>query len=169
MEIGGRGRYLGKERIHAFLLQVLGNGRWGLLKDEVINHVQQQLLITVDPDRRQARARGRAEVQGNSPPTTPTFLFADGIYENTYVREDGRWKIQGLTVTMTYYASLERERVSFPTAPPSTELPPDRPSRPVDAALGRQFNPWHFKHPITGADLPIPASRVQSHSDKDAT
>src|SRR6187401_3378502 len=50
IEIGGRGRYHGKERIHRFLHEVLGEGRWGLARDEVINHVQQQLLITVDPD-----------------------------------------------------------------------------------------------------------------------
>ncbi|MEY4760340.1 MAG: hypothetical protein RLZZ200_196, partial [Pseudomonadota bacterium] len=118
MEIGGRGRYEGKERIHAFLLEVLGQGRWGLLKDEVINHVQQQLMITVSHDRERAWARSRAEVQGNSPPDTPTFLLADGIYENCYVRERGRWKIQGITVTMTYYAALERRAISFPTAPP---------------------------------------------------
>lgn len=158
MEIGGRGRYEGKARIHAFLLDVLGEGRWGLLQDEVINHVQQQLLITVDEDRQRARARGRAQVQGNSPPTTPTFLLADGIYENSYVREGGRWKIQGLTVTMTYYAALQRERISFPTAPPSAALPPDRPSQPVVEPLGRQFNPWHFRHPIGGYELAIPAA-----------
>jgi len=166
MEIGGRGRYEGREHIQAFLLQVLGDGRWGLLKDEVINHVQQQLLITVDDQRQHAHARSRAQVQGNSPPTTPTFLLADGIYENAYVRENGRWKIQGLTVTMTYYASLERERVSFPTAPPSTVLPPDRPSQPVVEALGRQFNPWHFNHPLTGKPLPIPASSLNPHWPK---
>jgi hypothetical protein len=166
MEIGGRGRYQGKDRIHAFLLQVLGNGRWGLLKDEVINHVQQQLLITVDEDRQHARARSRAEVQGNSPPTTPTFLFADGIYENVYVREGGRWKIQGITVTMTYYASLQRERVSFPTAPPSADLPPDQPSQPIVEALGRQFNPWHFRHPLEGYALPIPASALDPQPRK---
>ena len=95
-----------------------------------------------------------------------TFLLADGIYENAYVRENGRWKIQGLTVTMTYYASLQRERVSFPTAPPSTALPPDRPSQPVVEALGRQFNPWHFNHPLTGKPLPIPASSLNPHAAK---
>jgi hypothetical protein len=82
------------------------------------------------------------------------------------VRENGRWKIQGLTVTMTYYASLQRERVSFPTAPPSTALPPDRPSQPVVEALGRQFNPWHFNHPLTGKPLPIPASSLNPHAAK---
>lgn len=158
MEIGNRGRYLGKERIHAFLHEVLGNGRWGLLRDEVINHVQQQMIITIDADRQHARARSRAQVQGNSPPDTPHFLLADGVYENEYVREDGRWKILGITVTMTYYASLVRDRISFPTMPPSEALPPDAASQPVNADLGRQFNSFHFRHPMTGKVLPVPHS-----------
>jgi hypothetical protein len=162
MEIGGRGRYLGKERIHRFLLEVLGGGRWGLLKNEVINHVQQQLFITVAEDRQRAQSRARAEVQGNSPPDTPTFLFADGIYENEYIREAGQWKILGVRVTMTYYAALERRSLTFPTAPPSTSFPPDRPSQPVARGLGRQFNEFHFRHPITGEVLRTPASDPNS-------
>lgn len=158
MEIGGRGRYLGKERIHRFLLEVLGGGRWGLLKDEVINHVQQQLFITVAEDRQRAKSRARAEVQGNSPPDTPTFLFADGIYENEYIREQGQWKIQSVRVTMTYYAALERRSLTFPTAPPSASFPPDQPSQPLARGLGRQFNEFHFRHPVTGEVLRTPAS-----------
>jgi SnoaL-like domain len=158
MEIGNRGRYLGKERIHDFLLQVLGNGRWGLLRDEVINHVQQQMIITIDADRQHARARSRAQVQGNSPPDTPHFLLADGIYENQYVREGGRWKILGITVTMTYYAALVRDRIEFATAPPSETLPADLPSQPTCVQLGRQFNAFHFRHPVTGKLLPTPHS-----------
>ena len=158
IEIGGRGRYCGKERIHRFLLEVLGGGRWGLLKDEVINHVQQQMIITVASDRQRAEARARAEVQGNSPPGTPTFLLADGIYENEYVREDGKWKILSLQVTMTYYAALERKSVTFQTAPVSTSFPPDMPSQPIATGLGRQFNTFHFRHPITGEVLRTPES-----------
>jgi hypothetical protein len=158
IEIGERGRYHGKERIHRFLHEVLGGGRWGLAHNEVINHVQQQLLITVDDDRTHARSRARAEVQGNSPPDTPTFLFADGIYENDYVKEGGRWKIEGIKVTMTFYAALERASIWFPSAPPSDQLPPDAPSQPRDERLGRQFNPFRWPHPITGEPLAVPAS-----------
>ena len=165
IEIGQRGRYHGKARIHRFLHQVLGDGRWGLLRDEVINHVQQQPIITVADDRTRAWSRARAQVQGNSPPDTPHFLLADGIYENEYVREDGRWKIRGVTVTMTFYAALERARIWFPSAPPSEAFPPDAPSQPVDARLGRQFNPWHFAHPITGAPLPVPAADQPATDD----
>jgi SnoaL-like domain len=159
IEIGGRGRYKGKERIHRFLLEVLGGGRWGLAKNEVINHVQQQLFITVANDRQSARARARAEVQGNSPPDSPTFLFADGIYENEYIREGGQWRILSIRVTMTYYAALERRSLTFPTAPPSTTFPPDLPSQQALApGLGRQFNEFHFRHPITGEALRTPVS-----------
>lgn len=158
IEIGGRGRYIGKERIHRFLLEVLGGGRWGLLKDEVINHVQQQPYITVADDRQRAQSRARAEVQGNSPPDTPTFLLADGIYENEYVREDGRWKILSVRVTMTFYAALERRSISFQTAPVSSTFPPDQVSQPIVKGLGRQFNAFHFPHPITGEVLRTPAS-----------
>jgi hypothetical protein len=158
IEIGERGRYLGKENIHRFLHDILGGGRWGMIENEVINHVQQQLLITVDDDRMHASARARAEVQGNSPPDTPTFLFADGIYENEYVKENGRWKILGIKVTMTFYAALERAKIWFPTAPPSMDLPPDIRSEPAVEGLGRQFNAFRWPHPITGQPLPVPVS-----------
>jgi hypothetical protein len=166
IEIGERGGYIGKEHVRHFLLEVLGGGRWGMLENEVINHVQQQLLITVDDDRTHARARARAEVQGNSPPDTPTFLFADGIYENDYVKEGGRWKIQGIRVTMTFYAALERARIWFPSAPPSEAFPPDAPSAPRAEGLGRQFNPFRWPHPITGATLRIPVSEPTEGGDR---
>jgi hypothetical protein len=158
IEIGERGRYHGKENVHRFLHEVLGGGRWGLSRNEVINHVQQQVLITVDHDRRRAQARARAEVQGNSPPDTPTFLFADGIYENDYVKEGGRWKIEGIKVAMTFYAAIERANIWFTSAPPSEELPPASPGEPRYKMLGRQFNAFRWPHPITDAPLATPTS-----------
>jgi hypothetical protein len=165
IEIGGRGVYRGKEAIHGFLHDVLGGGRWGLLRHEIINHVQQQLLIEVDDSRQHARARARAEVQGNSPPDTPTFLFADGIYENDYIKEGGRWKIQGIRVTMSYYVSLERARIWFETAPPSEAVPPNAPATLADEGLGRAFNPFRFAHPITGETLRLPLSDPADGAD----
>lgn len=158
IEIGERGRYHGKANVHRFLLEVLGGGRWGLMTNEVINHVQQQLLITVDEDRMHARARARAEVQGNSPPDTPHLLLADGIYENDYVREGGRWKIEGIRVTMTFYAALERAKIWFTSAPPSEAFAPDAPGAPKDPRLGRQFNHFRWPHPVTGKSLGVPVS-----------
>ena len=55
---------------------------------------------------------------------------------------------------------LERDRVWFPSAPPSAEMPPDAPSQPVVEALGRQFNAFHFRHPILGYALATPSSDI---------
>ncbi len=166
MEIGQRGRYVAKARIGEFLLTVLGGGRWGLLRNEVINHVQMQPIITLAADGQSAKARLRAQIHGNSPPTTGHFLFAEGVYENEYVKEDGVWKIKGLAVAMTFYATLEREKIWFPSAPPSETMPPDLPSMAVEPGLGRQFVPWHFAHPIAGYPLKIPASAGQEGTDQ---
>lgn len=58
--------------------------------------------------------------------------------------------------------AMVRQRVTFQTAPVSTSFPPDEPSQPVASGLGRQFNAFHFKHPITGETLRTPASDPNS-------
>lgn len=168
IEIGQRGRYLGKARIHAFLHEVLGQGRWGLERHEVINHLQHQLIITVDPDRTHARARARAIVMA-SPPASATqggggpgwpadrMMLAEGIYENRYVKEGGVWKIEHLGWAPTFYVWIPGwESAAFDSAPPSAAMPPDEPSASMDERLGRAFLPFHYRHPITGAEVGPP-------------
>jgi hypothetical protein len=41
-------------------------------------------------------------------------------------------------------------------------MPPDAPSQPVVEALGRQFNPWHFRHPVEGYEIAVPTSAPAS-------
>jgi len=157
IEIGRRGNYVGKERIHRFLHDVLGQGRWGLLKDEIINHIQLQMVTTVAPDRLTAKTRSRAIVQGNSPPGTGSLLWAEGIYENEYVKEAGVWKIKRLWWVPTFYVQMVgMDKAAFQSAPVSEAFPPDGPSAPQDAALGRSFIPFHYVHPTTGAVVPSP-------------
>lgn len=160
MEIGQRGNYVGKQRIHTFLHDVLGQGRWGLMKDEIIHHIQLQMVITVTEDRRTAKARSRALVQGNSPPGRGKMLMAEGVYENDYIREDGVWKIKRLWWVPTYYFEVAGfDAAVFDSGPPSGVFPPDAPSFPRNEALGRRFPPFHYDHPFTGAKVPSPASK----------
>jgi hypothetical protein len=163
MEIGRRGNYAGKDRIYRFLCEVLGQGRWGLLRDEIINHIQLQMVITVAEDRQSAKARSRAMVQGNSPPGTGSMLSAEGIYENEYVQEGGVWKIKRLWWVPTFYFGIGGfDKAVFQSGPESETLPPDEPSAPPDSALGRSFIPFHYVHPLTGQAVPSPASRRSS-------
>jgi hypothetical protein len=161
IEIGRRGRYVGRERVLRFLVEVLGGGRWGLLKNELINHIQLQPVITVAEDGQSARMRSRAIVQGNSPPGSGKLLWAEGVYENEYVKENGRWKIRHLGWAPTFYAEMPGfDAAVFQSAPPSEAFPPDQPSAPADEALGRTFLPFHYRHPFTGATVPSPAGRA---------
>lgn len=151
MEIGQRGVYIGRDRILPFLRDVLGGGRRGLLRDEIIHHIQLQPLVTLADDGQSAQCRARAQVQGNSPPGSGKFLFAEGLYENTYVKQAGEWRIQRLWWVPTYYFQIAGfDHAVFDSGPPSAQFPPDRPSVPVDEALGRRFPGFHYAHPVTG-------------------
>jgi hypothetical protein len=162
MEIGQRGDYIGKERIHRFLVDVLGGGRTGLLQHEIINHIQLQMVLTVADDGQSAKARCRAIVQGNSPPGSGKMLWAEGIYENEYIKEDGAWKIRRLWWVPTFYTLMDGfDKAVFQSAPASTEYPPDGPSFPSDDALGRSFPPFHYRHPFTGREVSSPSARQE--------
>ena len=163
IEIGRRGTYIGKDRIDRFLLEVLGGGRWGMLKNEIINHMQLQLVVTVAPDRRTAKARARALIHGDSPPGGKTMLWAEGLYENDYVRENGAWKIKRIWWVPNFYFHVPGfDTAVYQSGPASEDFPPDRPSVPDDAGLGRGFPPFHYAHPVTGEPLPVsPAAKPQ--------
>ena len=160
IEIGRRGGYRGRARVHRFLEEVLGQGRWGLAREEIINHIQLQMVITVSADRRTAKMRSRALIQGNSPPGQSRMLLAEGLYENDYVRLDGRWMIQHLWWAPTFYFTVPGfETAVFESGPVSEAFAPDTPPRDKHPQLGRDFPPFHYVHPFTGEPAPIPASK----------
>ena len=70
MEVGQRGRYIGKENIRRFLTDVLGGkSQPGLHRNQVINHTQHQGIITMMPDGKTALGRWRALVQAGTTPS----------------------------------------------------------------------------------------------------
>ncbi len=173
IEIGSRGRYVGKDNVLRFLRDVNGGGVSGLRRQQVINHMQGQGIVTVAADRLHAQARWRGVVQagggpqrqpipGSKPAVAATggppgslsggaMMYAEGVYENTYVKENGVWKIAVLFWVPTYYVSHDYEYMWFQSAAASVEMPPQLPPTPPLAPLGRQFMPFHYLHPITGA------------------
>jgi hypothetical protein len=174
IEIGRRGRYLGKDNVLKFLRDVNGGGYTGLRRQQVINHIQGQGIVTVTPDRNHAQGRWRAVIQGGGGPqrqqmpgvTQATsdnaggppgslaggaMMYAEGVYENTYVRENGVWKIGVLFWVPTYYVSHKFEYMWFESGAADTKIPPQREPTPPFEPLGRQFMPFHYRHPVTGA------------------
>jgi hypothetical protein len=181
IEIGRRGRYLGKANVLKFLRDVNGGGLTGLRRQQVINHTQGQGIVTVAPDRLHAQARWRAIIQAGGGPQRQqipgaaaaaepgtggppgslsggAMMYSEGVYENTYVKERGVWKIAVLFWVPTYYVSHDFEYMWFQSSAASAEIPPQRSPTPPMESLGRQFMPFHYLHPITGARIsPISA------------
>jgi hypothetical protein len=176
IEIGRRGRYTGKPNILKFLRDVNGGGLTGLKPLQVINHAQSQGVITVSTDRQRAQGRWRGIVQAGGgeqrqpipqggqssansrapagPPgalTGGTMMYAEGVYENSYVRENGVWKFELLFWVPTYYVTHDYNSMWFESSAASTSFPPQRPPTPPMPGLGRQFMPFHYRHPMTGA------------------
>jgi hypothetical protein len=173
IEIGRRGRYFGKDNVRKFLREVLGDGRPGLRPNQVINHMQHQPIVTVAPDRQHAQVRCRSLIQATAPPpqgTAPppdgaTMMWAEGVYENTFVKERGIWKLALLWWVPTFYVSHPYTNLSFESTPASTIFPPMASSPPPLDGLGRFFMPFHYRHPVTGEE--IPPSQIVRSNDPD--
>jgi hypothetical protein len=169
IEIGGRGRYHGKDNVRKFLRDALGDGLPGLRPQQVINHMQLQPIVTVAQDRKNAQVRCRSLIQATAPPpqgTAPSpdgqsLMWAEGVYENTYIKESGVWKIGLLWWVPTFYVSHPYTRLWFESSPASKAFPPQTQSAPPLQGLGRMFMPFHYRHPLTGEEIP-PSSVVRN-------
>jgi len=160
IEIGQRGRYIGRDNIRHFLYEVLGTGQAGLSKNQIINHTQHQGIVSVDPDRQSAHGRFRAIIQASGPApvdgqsaaseSPAALMWSDGVYENRYVKENGQWKISLLWWSPTFYVTHPVDRLWFDTTPVSDKFPPQAASCAPDPDLGKVFVPYHYVHPITG-------------------
>ena len=144
-------------------------GRNGPAYGMLCDHIQMQDVIHVAEDRRTARARFRALLQGGSHvtrqdrnPRLPLQWWEGGLYENEYVREDGVWKIRVLGHHLTYQANYEDGWAHSEIVPgpfwtktyPEDPLGPDRieenPEKPWPETW---VVPFHYVHPVTGKEI----------------
>ena len=149
-----RGVYVGKPRVREFLNLL---GPVGLKDGELNDHVQLQVVVHVAPDGRSAKARSRE--------LNMTGVFeshgewSEGVYENTFVKENGVWKIKDLRYFPTFISDYDEgwagDAQPAPTA--SAELPPDRPPTSVYAIYPKaHIPPFHYDNPVSGAEPRYP-------------
>jgi len=112
-------------------------------------------IIDVAPDGKSAKGRWYGFGANASPVKDGVFQgWMDGVYENEYVKEDGKWKIKKLGWYMYFFAPygvgwVEPENQCDPDfrhQPP--DLSPDGPS-PDTFYPSTFIAPFHFKHPVT--------------------
>ena len=149
------GKHFGKKGVKKYF-----KGMEEMLDTPEFLHQLMQLSPVVDiaPDGKTAKGRwygfgGLAVPVGGG---VDQFFFS-GIYENDYVKEDGKWKIERIRWQPVYRAGLERgwaapERVA--ARDPNSALqapPPDVPdTRHTLIYPSGYIFPFHYKHPVTG-------------------
>ena len=154
IEIGADGVYQGPQRIEEYLRRLHG-GQEGLIYGQLNEWVTLQPAIVVSDDAMSATARWRD--LGMLGQYRSHAEWRDGIYENTYVREGGVWKISSLHLYVNFVAPYAQgwarlaEGEGLARSPASADFPPDRPSTEVPAPFPAvQVPPFSARHPVTG-------------------
>jgi hypothetical protein len=149
------GTYLGKEGVRKYF------GREDEPHPESITQVLPVAgIINVDPSGETAKGRwyswgAVAHTLGEG----ITQYFMNGIYENEYVKEDGKWKFKKLEYSLTYKAPpaagwVKPERIASigPNAK-AWDPEPDIPPSDIDPKYPSGYIfPFHYKHPVTGKE-----------------
>jgi hypothetical protein len=157
MELGREGAYLGRASIRKGLDRF---GPQGLADGELNDHAQICAVITVAPDGLTARARGLE--LGMTGVNNGGARWSIGVFENSYAKQDGVWKIKAMRVypRMACDYVLGWGKDAQAPAQPSAAFPADRaPAADAAAPYPATFTPpFSFAHPVTGKPAaPAPA------------
>ena len=147
----------------------------------LLDHPQLQDIIHIQPDGITALGRARSMMQagrhkdyvGSEPHLQSRQWWEGGIYENTYRKVDGIWRIQILNYMPQWHADFEtgwantpHEYVPFPKATyPTDPTGPDALIEDHWLWPTHRLVPFHMKHPVTGKE--IVAERWQGDIDRD--
>jgi hypothetical protein len=154
LELGQRGVYAGRDRILR-ALNVIGGKRQD---DEVHDHLQLATVVHIAPDGKTAKARGiELSISGVN---GKGGQWEEGIFENSYVKQDGTWKIQSVhyypRVITDYELGWAKDAKPAPGL--SSEFPPDRPPTEVYGTYPKMYYPrFHYPNPVTGKPVQYPA------------
>ncbi len=163
LELGLQGVYVGKASIRHALDQF---GPQGLRKGELNDHFYLETLVSVGPDGHTAMARG-VELVMFSGPGGANGELSEGIFENTFVKQGGSWKIQSVHFypRMIVNAAAGWAKTAKPAPGPSKEFPPDRPPT-ASYEIYPKFAvaPFHFDNPVTGKPPQYPEGTPSARS-----
>jgi len=145
IELAQQGVYIGKQRIREFLK------RTGTLKSGEIREAPiMQGVVHVAADGKTAKGRWRTLIMGGVHGEDGTW--AEGPYENEYLKEDGVWKLSKVHWYTTVYASYEQgwHKKPYPIPGPLSDLPADKPpSEKYEAFPAFYLPPYHYVNPVT--------------------
>jgi len=146
LEILGRGVFIGRDRVFEYMRR-LGAPQVGSL----FNHMQLGQVTHVSKDGNTAEMRSRLFVMFGQ--VDRAAQWGEGIYENTFIRENGVWKYRNLQGYQTFYTNYDEGWAKHSAAmfSPFPGYPPDAPqSVKYDPYPALFTPPFHYRHPVTG-------------------
>jgi hypothetical protein len=156
IEFAQQGVFVGRKRVRQFLGSL---GPHGLVPGWMNDRIQLQVIVDVAPDGRTARARSRELSM------TGRFgeggEWSEGIYENAFMRENGRWKFSSVHFYPTFQSDYEQGwgKNARPAAGIDPKLPPDKSPTEVYAIFPKpHVPPFHYRNPVTGQPVTYPAA-----------
>ena len=155
IEIGLQGVYRGPEKIDTFLSL---EGPYGLGDGWLNDRVQLQIVVTVGEDGLTAKSRSRE--LGMTGVYESHAQWSEGIYENTYIKEDGVWKYRSMRFYPTFVASYEDGWTgdAQPLRGPSDTAPPDAPPTEIyEIYPAAHIPPYHYVNPVSATEPVYPA------------
>jgi len=130
----------------------------------LLDHPQMQDIITVSADNQSAKGRFRSMMQAGlhmEAKGDTRQWWEGGVYENEYVKVDGKWRIKKLNYRCAFYASFENgwaytkpDFVPFydeDTIFPKTPWGPDEIDNTAVCWPEVDVVDFHYPHPITEA------------------
>ena len=154
IEIGIDGVYVGKARIEEYLRRLHG-GQEGLIYGQLNEWITLQPAVNMGSDGMSATARWRDHAMLGQ--YKKHAEWRDGNYENTYVKEDGIWKINALHLYVNFLVPYEKGWARLKPgeglvqSETSKTFPPDRgPSDSYRPFPAPQIPPFQAPNPVTG-------------------
>jgi hypothetical protein len=145
LEVGANGVYAGRDSIRRYFMGLTG-GKVGLVQGQLNNQGQLSPVITLAADGLSAQARWRVLIQDGV--FNQQANWGAGVYENSYIKQNGVWKIQRLQLHLRFYAPYEggwtRTTAALNARYGKSTAKADRASGRYETWPTRQVAPMHY-------------------------
>ena len=148
VEITDHGVFRGKEGVERMYEGMVGVKRPGWIFFQVMQH---QGVVDVAPDGKTAKGRFYTPAFECRPfGGTKKQTWEFGVYNNEYIKENGKWRFLKFHWNLTYWTSYEAGFLKVPKLSDTPFPHADAPATAYHPYPSGYRVPYPFRHPITG-------------------